>query len=426
MNILLPTDGSRHALEAARALADWIPATAHVDLLAVVPRAQLSPRRTFSPQRDLVGQWRAAAGHWLDETARPLAARGLEVKRLLRAGNAAQVVVERACAVPYDLIVVGAKGRGDAPFFDIGSVALAALEHAPGSILMVRGRGTGHGRASSPERPLRVLLPSNGRKESVQALRRALGLLPPGRARARVLVVADRAAGGELDPRAAWTAAHDAAAQLRAHEWDAEPTVAAGDPKDRILEAAGGADLVVLGSRSVVRIEERHLGSVALEVARAAPCSVLVVRGGVSGRARPRAAVTASAAGTPFEIAYRDVEPAVAVEERVLKGLARLEKIAPDVVRCRVTVGRRSHGNRKGDLYDVGVVLTVPGREVAITRTPPTHKAGETLGAAVADAFEKARKQLLESRREERHARRAPRRRAQARTGRPPRASSAA
>ena len=54
-----------------------------------------------------------------------------------------------------------------------------------------------------------------------------------------------------------------------------------GNPAERIIEMAeqSPSDLIVLGSRGVERIAERHLGSVALEVARAAPCSVFVARG---------------------------------------------------------------------------------------------------------------------------------------------------
>lgn len=112
-------------------------------------------------------------------------------------------------------------------------------------------------------------------------------------------------------------------------------------------------------------------------------------------------------AQTPFEVAYRAVEPSAAVERRVLRGLARIRQVAPRIVRCRITIGMRHHGSRKGDLYHVSVDLTVPGQEVAVTRTPPTQKAGDALCTAVDEAFETARLRLLELRREQRRARRA-------------------
>lgn len=53
-----------------------------------------------------------------------------------------------------------------------------------------------------------------------------------------------------------------------------------GDPRHVILKTAEevGADLIVLGSKGRSRLAELLMGSVAHEVARSAPCSVLLVR----------------------------------------------------------------------------------------------------------------------------------------------------
>jgi cold shock CspA family protein/ribosome-associated translation inhibitor RaiA len=103
-------------------------------------------------------------------------------------------------------------------------------------------------------------------------------------------------------------------------------------------------------------------------------------------------------AGVPFDIAYRNVEPSESLEQHVLRGLARIEKIATDLVRLRVTVSRDNVRRRTGNHYQVRLDFTFPGRSVAITRTPPAHPQDETLTTAVTEAFSKAREELLEAR----------------------------
>jgi nucleotide-binding universal stress UspA family protein len=56
-----------------------------------------------------------------------------------------------------------------------------------------------------------------------------------------------------------------------------ELTVVAAKPVDALLDAARGADLLVVGSRGLTGV--RALGSISERVAHRAGCSVLVVRG---------------------------------------------------------------------------------------------------------------------------------------------------
>lgn len=69
-----------------------------------------------------------------------------------------------------------------------------------------------------------------------------------------------------------------------------------GDPRSVIADAAlaGGADLIVLGARSLGVVAAALLGSVSLGVARHAPCAVLVVKGAV----RPLRSVTIALDGS--------------------------------------------------------------------------------------------------------------------------------
>lgn len=78
---------------------------------------------------------------------------------------------------------------------------------------------------------------------------------------------------------------------------DAERLVLQGDPAARLVEAAGstGAALLVVGSRGRGAWRAAVLGSVSSEVARAAPCPVVVVPRGAGEAARAVAALRGAA-----------------------------------------------------------------------------------------------------------------------------------
>jgi nucleotide-binding universal stress UspA family protein len=141
--------------------------------------------------------------------------------------------------------------------------------------------------------PMRVLLATDG-SASAHAAAMALRAFPlPAETTVRVLSVAhvpvSPLATRTLDQlqKAARAAAREAAEEARgvlksrwpkaeAHVVD---STAFGDPREAILRASSGMDLVVLGARGLGAVRGFFLGSVSATVARDAPCSVLVVKG---------------------------------------------------------------------------------------------------------------------------------------------------
>jgi len=172
----------------------------------------------------------------------------------------------------------------------------------------------------------------------------------------------------------------------------------AGDATLAILEAAAEADLLVMGSRA--RAEESWLGSVGLAAARSSPCSVLIVREAVGARAME--VEDQGETATPVEIAYENMEPSPAAERHVLRGLRRLERVAPDLMGVRVTLTKRHLRRRAGNLYEAHLELTLPGPDIAVSRTSPLHAESEDMVTAIGEAFGKARRELLESRTKQR------------------------
>jgi nucleotide-binding universal stress UspA family protein len=163
------------------------------------------------------------------------------------------------------------------------------------------------------------------------------------------------------------------------------------DPREAIVEAAAGADLVVLGARGLGAVKGFLLGSVSVAVARHARCSVAVVK----ETPRPlRRAVVGVDGSEPAAKALRFLEgigsglrdvtvTLVGVLEEVLVPATapsmlrgRLRALAEDVLR-----ERRAEMDR---------VLTAAGRPLASWTAMLEHKievghAGEVLVAASRD-----------------------------------------
>jgi cold shock CspA family protein/ribosome-associated translation inhibitor RaiA len=99
---------------------------------------------------------------------------------------------------------------------------------------------------------------------------------------------------------------------------------------------------------------------------------------------------------TPVEIVYENMEATPEAEKQVLRGLDRLERVAPALMGVRVTLARRNLRHRTGDLYEARLELTLPGPDVAVSRTPPRHSESEDLAVAIGEAFDKARRELIE------------------------------
>ena len=123
MRILLCTNGSSHtarALEMGVRVAQR--AASAVDILVVVERDREKETRRMA-----------------ETAAANLKAAGIPVTILRRTGRMAEEVVHQAKAAPYDLVIIGSRGRRGVVRLLLGSVALHVTEHAPTSVLVVKG-----------------------------------------------------------------------------------------------------------------------------------------------------------------------------------------------------------------------------------------------------------------------------------------------
>jgi cold shock CspA family protein/ribosome-associated translation inhibitor RaiA len=102
----------------------------------------------------------------------------------------------------------------------------------------------------------------------------------------------------------------------------------------------------------------------------------------------------------PLQITFRHMAPSPALEARIRQRAEELDQFFDRITSCRVVVEPANRRHQQGNLFEVHIDLTVPGREIAIGRDSGTNHAHEDAHVAVRDAFDSA-KRLLED-----HARR--------------------
>jgi ribosome-associated translation inhibitor RaiA len=96
-----------------------------------------------------------------------------------------------------------------------------------------------------------------------------------------------------------------------------------------------------------------------------------------------------------LQITFRSMDPSPAVEDCIREAAAKLETIEPRLTRCHATVETRHRRHHKGSLFHVGIDLTVPGAEIAISRDPEMDHGHEDVYVAVHHAFDAAKRRLM-------------------------------
>jgi nucleotide-binding universal stress UspA family protein len=190
------------------------------------------------------------------------------------------------------LVVVGTRGHGEVTGLLLGSVAARVAAHAHCPVVVIRGDSLV---AAGPDRP--VVVAVDGSPAAREALRVAVAQAQASHAPLRIVCAWRTTMPGawdhefwltvapDTDPdESACAAAEDVAREAAATalelapDLDVEIRVAGGYPPDVILDAAGDAGLVVVGSRGSGSLTGMFLGSVSHGVVHGANRPVLVVR----------------------------------------------------------------------------------------------------------------------------------------------------
>ena len=96
----------------------------------------------------------------------------------------------------------------------------------------------------------------------------------------------------------------------------------------------------------------------------------------------------------PLQITFRHMDPSPALEARIRHRAEELDQFFDRIMACRVVVECGSRRHQQGNLFEVRIDLTVPGREIVVGRERGANHAHEDAHVAVRDAFDATRRVL--------------------------------
>lgn len=96
----------------------------------------------------------------------------------------------------------------------------------------------------------------------------------------------------------------------------------------------------------------------------------------------------------PLQITFRGIPKSEAVEARIHGKVSKLEQFHSDIMSCRVAVEAEHQQHHQGNLYHIRIDLTLPGKEVVVSREHHDKQAYEDIYVAIRDAFNAAARQL--------------------------------
>jgi ribosome-associated translation inhibitor RaiA len=91
---------------------------------------------------------------------------------------------------------------------------------------------------------------------------------------------------------------------------------------------------------------------------------------------------------TPLQITFHDLPPSDAIAQHVRTHAAKLEALAPRIMRCRVALERPHRHSRHGSHYRVAIAVSLPEGPVVATRSPDGAKTYEDLYAVIDASFD--------------------------------------
>jgi nucleotide-binding universal stress UspA family protein len=141
MKILLPVDGSEHAMRAARhvaAMGEYLAGPPTVLLLNVQPPVASGLVRRFLSQEALDGYYRDEARAALEPVEAVLTQSGIAAESHVVVGDIAATIAEFAASHGCDQIVMGTRGLGGVKGALLGSVASEVLHLTDRPVLLVK------------------------------------------------------------------------------------------------------------------------------------------------------------------------------------------------------------------------------------------------------------------------------------------------
>lgn len=284
--ILLPTDGSDHAIRAARHglwLADAF--DADVEVVTVVDTQRIAgPFDAGGLDDSYFEQLEADRREYLDEVA-ALAPTTESVEQTILRGRPADRILDRAAETDADLIAMGTRGRSGLERYLVGSVAEGVLRQSP--IPVFTAQATDHGESTFVYSD--VLVPTDGSETARGAIEHAIGVAAETNGLVHGLSAFDASAveeavGPGTDLEACLgqefeSAAETVAERAREAGLEASHAVREDRPRDAIDAYATehDVDLIVMGTHGRSGLERMLVGSTTEWLLRNSDVPVLAV-----------------------------------------------------------------------------------------------------------------------------------------------------
>ena len=96
----------------------------------------------------------------------------------------------------------------------------------------------------------------------------------------------------------------------------------------------------------------------------------------------------------PLHITFRNTEPSEAIKGKIHERMDKLNKLYNHIISCEVTVEEPHKHKNKGNIYQVKIILSVPGDRIVASSEAHYNHAHEEAHVAVRDAFDAIQRQL--------------------------------
>jgi cold shock CspA family protein/ribosome-associated translation inhibitor RaiA len=98
----------------------------------------------------------------------------------------------------------------------------------------------------------------------------------------------------------------------------------------------------------------------------------------------------------PLDIAFHGVDASPSIEADIRHHVEKLERRFPRLIGCRVSVEALHRQHQVGNVAEVHIVLSIPGKDIAVSREPGGRNRPTVtdLPGSVRDAFRAAERQL--------------------------------
>ena len=97
---------------------------------------------------------------------------------------------------------------------------------------------------------------------------------------------------------------------------------------------------------------------------------------------------------TAVEITFRNMPESEAIRTAISKRISQLKRIFDHIINCSVMVEAPHRHHKKGKHYHVRIDLSVPGKEIVVSRDPSLDATRSDAYVAIRDAFNAAQRQL--------------------------------